>query len=80
MTTITIDDEIKEELLKIAAELQFKIKKKVDYNDAIKYLLSLYNGKKKDPEKLSLACSPIEGVDPKELIKGLYEERRKDDR
>ncbi len=80
MTTITIDPEIKSELLKIAAQLQMEGKKKVNYNEAIKYLLSLVQAKKKDQEKFLKACTPDTGVDPKQLVQDLLHERRKDER
>jgi hypothetical protein len=42
MTTITIDDEMKEELLKVAAQLQIQRIKKINYNTTIKFLISRY--------------------------------------
>ncbi len=80
MTTITIDPEIKSELLKIAAQLQMEGKKKVNYNEAIKYLLSLVQAKKKDQDKFLKVCTPDAGVDPKQLVQELLHERRKDER
>ena len=46
MTTITIDEETKEELLKVAAQLQIQKKQKINYNTAIKFLISNYFRKK----------------------------------
>ena len=76
MTTITIDDETKEELLKIGARLQKK--KKIDYNTTIKYLIMNFN-KKKDIEKLKNAFKPIKNLNVDDIINELYEERRKDE-
>ena len=39
MTTITISEKTKKELLKVAADLQTKRGKKVDYEEAIEYLI-----------------------------------------
>ncbi len=55
-------------------------KEKVNYNEAIKYLLSLVQAKKKDQEKFLKACTPDTGVDPKQLVQDLLHERRKDER
>lgn len=78
MTTITIDDRTKEELLKIAAQLQMKLRRKVDYNTAIKHLISNYN-KKKDKAKLKNACKSVEGINIDHVLDELYSERTKDE-
>jgi len=78
MTTITIDNETKEELLKIAAKLQIQVKKKINYNDAIKFLISNLN-KKKNQEKFRKACEKINDIDINEVLDELYLERRKDE-
>lgn len=78
MTTITIDNETKEELLKIAAKLQIQVKKKINYNDAIKFLISNLN-KKKNQEKFRKACEKINDIDINEVLDELYLERKKDD-
>jgi hypothetical protein len=78
MTTITIEDETKEELLKVAAQLQIKRREKINYNTAIKFLLENYQ-KKKDQEKLRKACQKVEGINVDEVLGDLYEERRKDE-
>ncbi|GAG13630.1 unnamed protein product, partial [marine sediment metagenome] len=62
MTTITIDEETKKELLKIAAQLQIKKKEKINYNTAIKFLISNYL-RIKDEIKLSKACEKIDNID-----------------
>lgn len=78
MTTITIDNETKEELLKIAAKLQIQVKKKINYNDAIKFLISNLNNKK-NQEKFRKACEKINDIDINEVLDELYLERRKDE-
>jgi hypothetical protein len=78
MTTITIEDETKEELLKVAAQLQIKRREKINYDTAIKFLLENYQ-KKKDQEKLRQACQKVEGINVDEILGELYEERRKDE-
>ena len=78
ITTITIDDDTKEDLLKIAAQLQIKRKEKTNYNTTIKFLIENYQ-KKKDDTKFRKACKKIENIDVNEVLNDLYLERRKDE-
>jgi len=81
MTTITIDEETKEELLKVAAQLQIQRKEKINYNTTIKFLISNYFRKKnkKDRRKFRNACEKVENIDVNSVLDELYLERRKDD-
>ena len=81
MTTITIDDETKEELLKVAAQLQIQKKVKINYNMTIKYLINNYFIKKnmKDKRKFRNACEKVENIDVNFVLDELYLERKKDD-
>ena len=82
MTTITIDEETKEELLKIAAQLQIKKKEKINYDTAIKFLIAHQISNYliiKDENKLRKACEKIDNIDVKAIIHELYEERKKDE-
>ena len=74
MTTISITDDVKKELLKLAAELQLKYGRRFNFNDTIRYLL---NWSKKRPELLEEACKPIPEF--KEAYETLKDERRKDE-
>ena len=78
MTTITIDEETKEELLKIAAQLQIKKKEKINYDTAIKFLIANFLIIK-DENKLWKACENIDNIDVKAILHELYEERKKDE-
>ncbi|MHA1376972.1 MAG: hypothetical protein ACTSRG_01195 [Candidatus Helarchaeota archaeon] len=78
MTTITINEKTKEELLKIAAQLQIKRREKINYDSAIIFLIEYYM-RKKDPSKLKKACKKINGVDLNNVINDLYRERKKDE-
>jgi len=81
MTTITIDDETKEELLKVAAQLQIQRKEKINYNTTIKYLIKNYfmKRKKKDKKKFRNACEKVENIDVSSALEELYLERKKDE-
>jgi len=78
MTTITIDDETKEELLKVAAQLQIQKKQKINYNTTIKFLISNYFRKKnkKDKRKFRNACEKVENIDVNSVLDELYLEKK----
>jgi predicted CopG family antitoxin len=72
-TTISVTEDVKEALLKVAAELQMKLGKRVDLNEAIRYLLT----RNKRPDLLEEACRPVPGFE--EAYRELVKERRKDE-
>jgi hypothetical protein len=74
MTTIAVTDDVKEKILKVASELQIKLGRRVDLNEAIRFLV---DQREKNPQLLEEACSPTEGV--KEALDELKIERRLDD-
>jgi len=74
MTTISVTDEVKEKLLKIASELQIKLGRRVDLDEALRYLLS---EREKKPWLLEEACKPLSGA--KEMLDELYRERKLDE-
>ncbi len=74
MTTIAVDDDVRDELLKISAELQMRLGRRVNYNDVIRYLI----GKKRiRPELLDEFV--VEGLDSKEGLEELRRDRRRDE-
>jgi len=75
MTNISVTDDVKEKLLKIASELQIRLRRRVDLNEAIRFLIS--EGEKR-PHLLEEACKPIRGVE--EALKELYVERELDEK
>jgi predicted CopG family antitoxin len=74
MNTISVTEDVKEALLKIASELQLKLGRRVDLNEAIRYLLT--KGIKR-PDLLEKACRPISGFE--DAYKELRKERMKDE-
>jgi len=80
ITTITIDNAIKNELLKIGALLQMKFGKKINYNTTIKFLIENFKKRMKNEELFREACSKIENVNINEILNELYIERKKDER
>jgi len=75
MPTISVSEDVKRELLKFASELQMKLGRRVDFDEAIRFLL-MYR-RKKNPRLLIEACKP---GDVEDALKELYEERRIDER
>jgi hypothetical protein len=73
MTTISVTEDVKEKLLKVASELQLKLGRRVDLNEALSFLVEQ---KEKNPRLLQEACSPTIGV--KEALEELQTERRLD--
>ena len=78
ITTITIDDETKEDLLKIAAQLQIRRKVKINYDTTIKFLVENYQ-QKKDETKFRKACKKVKNIDVNEVLDELYLERKRDE-
>ncbi|RLI58541.1 MAG: hypothetical protein DRO67_10630 [Candidatus Asgardarchaeum californiense] len=76
MSTIAVREETKKELLKFVSELQIKLGRRVDFDEAIRFLL-MYR-RKRNPRLLLEACVATKNVE--DAIKELYEERKKDER
>ena len=71
--TIKISKEAKEELVRVAAELQAREGRRVDLDEAIKHLLR--TGRRR-PETLSSIFGAVPGL----RLEDLYEERARDER
>jgi len=74
MTTISVTEDVKEKLLKVASELQLKLGRRVDLNEALRFLVEQ---KEKHPQLLEEACKPISGA--KEAVEELRKERKLDE-
>ena len=60
VNTISVTEDVKRALLRLASELQLKLGRRVDLNDAIRYLLS---NRIRRPELLEKACRPLTGFE-----------------
>ena len=74
MTTISVTDDVKDKLLKVASELQIKLGRRVDLNEAIRFLMM---EKERKPNLLDEACSPV--PDAEEALRELQAERKLDE-
>ena len=74
MVTISISEEVRRELLKIAGMLQARLHTKIDYEDVIRYLIRRSS---KNEMLLRSACKPLDlsiEVLREELRKGRLED------
>jgi len=74
MTTISVSEDVKEKLLRVASELQIKLGRRVDLNEALSFLV---DQREKNPQLLEEACSPMSGA--REAIQELERERKADE-
>lgn len=74
MTTISVTEEVKKKLLKIASELQIRLGRRVDLDEALRYLL---REREKKPWLLEKACKPLSGSE--EMLEELHKERKLDE-
>jgi predicted CopG family antitoxin len=74
MTTISVTEDVKQKLLKVASELQLKLGHRVDLNEALSFLV---DQREKNVQLLEEACKPVIGV--KEALEELQTERKRDE-
>jgi predicted CopG family antitoxin len=74
MTTISVTEDVKQKLLKVASELQLKLGRRVDLNEALSFLV---DEREKNVQLLEEACKPIIGA--KEALEELQTERKHDE-
>ncbi len=75
MTTISVTGDVKDKLLKIASELQIKLGRRVDLNEALRLLMM---EKERTPDLLDQACSQTPNAE--ETLEELRTERKLDER
>jgi hypothetical protein len=73
-TTISISEELRKGLLKVAAQLQARTGEKVDYDEVVRYLLSRVA---RDEQLFKQACAPVV-VDVSRVRKELRRGRAED--
>jgi predicted CopG family antitoxin len=74
MTTISVTEDVKQKLLKVASELQIKLGHRVDLNEALRFLVEQ---REKNPQLLNEACKPLVGA--REAVEELQSERKLDE-
>jgi hypothetical protein len=79
MTTISIKEDTRKRLLRIAGELQTKTQKRADFDTVIQFLIDVYTAKQIDLEAWNKFTAPISGVDFDSIYGELIVERRLDE-
>ncbi len=79
MTTISIKEETRKKLLRIAGELQKRTQKRADFDTVIRFLIDEYTERQVDKEAWERFTAPISGVDFDSLYVDLMLERRLDE-
>lgn len=74
MTTISVTDDVKEKLLKVASELQLQRGHRVDLNEALSFLI---DKREKNIDLLEEACKPTGGS--ADALNELETERKQDE-
>jgi hypothetical protein len=78
-TTISISEDLRKQLLKVAAELQARTGEKVDYDEVVRYLLSRVA---RDEQLFKQACTPVD-VDAsrikEEFRRGRAEDKKREE-
>jgi hypothetical protein len=78
-TTISISEDLRKQLLKVAAELQARTGEKVDYNEVVRYLLSKVA---RDEQLFKQACAPVDADLSRvreELRRGRAEDKKREE-
>ncbi len=74
MTTISVTEDVKQKLLKVASELQIRLGRRVDLNEALMFLV---DQREKNALLLEEACKPTVGA--VEAVEELQLERKLDE-
>ncbi len=79
MTTISIKEDTRKKLLRIAGEIQKKTQERADFDTVIQFLIEAYNEKQVDLEAWNQFTAPIPGADFGSLYQNLVVERQLDE-
>lgn len=75
-----LKDETKTKLTKVAADLQKERGIRVDFDEAISFLIDRYFNQNQNWEKFNIFCKPIENTTKEELLKELNKGRVEDEK
>jgi hypothetical protein len=80
MGTVMLKEDTKTNLIKVAADLQKKTGKRIDFDGAISYLIDHYFNQNQDWEKFEIFCESINTVTSEELLDELRRGRKEDEK
>jgi len=75
-----LKDDTKTKLVKVAADLQKKTGERVDFDEAISFLIDQYLKQETDWEKFEIFSETIENITTEELMEELREGRKEDEK
>lgn len=80
MAVVQISEETKRKLVEVAAKLQMSIKRKVSLDEAVKFLIEQYEGKKSNVELFYSFFGCLKGYDTTKAYEDLKELRREEEK
>lgn len=80
MTTISIKEDTRKKLLRIAGEIQKKTQERADFDTVIQFLINVYNEKQVDLEAWNEFTTPLPGIDFSSLYHDLIMEKQIDEK
>jgi hypothetical protein len=79
VTTISIKEDTRQHLLRVAADLQKAHGQRVDFDATIRYLITLYEQRRVDLKAWEAFTQPLPGLTFDDLYQELVTERQRDD-
>jgi hypothetical protein len=80
MGTVMLKDNTKTKLIKVAADLQKKTGRRIDFDGVISYLIDQYLNQKQGWEKFEIFCETIKNITSEELLEELRLGRKEDEK
>jgi hypothetical protein len=80
MGTVMLKEDTKIKLIKVAADMQKKTGRRIDFDGAISYLIDQYLNQNQDWEKFEIFCEPTKNVTSEELLEELKRGRNEDEK
>lgn len=75
-----LKDDTKTKLVKVAADLQKKTGERIDFDEAISFLIDQYLNQEEDWEKFDIFSKTIENITSEEFLDELREGRKEDEK
>ena len=80
MGTVMLKDDTKTKLVKVAADLQKKTGERIDFDEAISFLIDQYLKQEQDWKKFEIFSETIENITTEELMEELRKGRKEDEK
>ena len=80
MGTVMLKADTKTKLVKVAADLQKKTGERIDFDEAISFLIDQYLKQEQDWKKFEIFSETIENITTEELMEELRKGRKEDEK